>query len=132
MITTYYDSQENILFAIYKGIITSEDVIENLKSLLTNADTSKDLIYFEDMTEATFSFKPTEMRKIAKVLSDNISAYRRVTVAILHSKPRETAYSFLALQLIHDRNFNVKIFTTREAAMNWLSAESARLKCISN
>lgn len=120
MIITTFDASNNILHSKFSGNISFTELIEYFHQLGRNNIFPSSLYYFEDHTEAEYSFKASEVKKLARVLNICITRFEYIRVAIVQSKPKETAFSIMAIQNIKHNKVYALVFSTHEAAMEWL------------
>lgn len=120
MITTTFDSEIDITTTTYQGQIDALELINYISKITLNTDELSKVLYFEDQTNAEFTFSPTEIRQIVHALLVKISSITAIRVAILNTHPRETALSLIAIRLLQAKNIHAKVFSTREAALDWL------------
>lgn len=123
MIRTTYDSANCILHSEFSGPITLNELMDYFYELATNSNLPDSFYYFEDHTEADFVFKAKDLKKVTRLVNTCIKRFKYIKVAIVLSKPKETAYSILALQHIKFPALNALVFSTREAATEWLMSE---------
>lgn len=125
MILTTYDSKNQIISSKYSGNISLDEISDHFHQLGRTINLPDYLYYYEDHTEAKYTFKAGDVKKIVRLLNICIKRFECIKVAIIQSKPRETAYSILALQYLDFTNINASVFSTTEAANNWLKTELA-------
>ena len=124
MIQTTYCSETRIISTNYIGKIDAKEIIEYIGNLEITNESYKDLLYFEDQTEAEFIFSPIEIKQIVHALYAKIKDIPSIRVAVLNSRPKETAFSIIAIRLLKAENLHAKVFSTQQAALDWLEMRS--------
>lgn len=127
MIVTNYDPITKTLNTIFSGAISIQDLTEYFLELGLDQSLPDKLRYFEDHTNAEYTFKPNEIKQLATAIGACFNKFKFIKVAILHSKPKETAYSILAMQQINSPSVKTKVFSTKQAATDWLISEDLPL-----
>ena len=120
MIQTNYNSESKIISTNYIGKIDANEIIEYFGDLNIEGDFKKDLLYIDDHTQAEFDFKALDIKQIVHALYDKIIKLNSIRVAVVNTKPKETAYSLIAIRLLRAKNMHAKAFCTKEAAQDWL------------
>ncbi|QQS51747.1 MAG: hypothetical protein IPM71_03205 [Bacteroidota bacterium] len=120
MINTTFDHKLGIIQTTYSGKITAEEIIRYVFNLRIPQKQEKEILYFEDHTEAEFIFSPAEIKQIVHTLYAKIRNSHGIRVAVLNTRPRETAFSIIAIRLLRADNLYAKVFCTRQAALDWL------------
>jgi len=109
-----------IILTTYSGKITAEEIIRYIFHLKLPQKQHKEILYFEDHTEAEFIFNSTEIKQIVHTLYAKIKDNHGIRVAVLNTRPRETAFSIIAIRLLRADNLFARVFCTRQAALDWL------------
>jgi hypothetical protein len=120
MIHTTYHSDTKILSTHYIGKIDATEILEYIKDLNILDINSDKLLYYEDQTQAEFTFKASEIKQIVHALYSKIKGLPSIRVAVVNLHPKETAFSLIAIKLLKAKNMNAKVFCTKEAALDWL------------
>ncbi|MCF6366484.1 MAG: hypothetical protein L3J35_09825 [Bacteroidales bacterium] len=124
MIKSTFNSKSSIL----ETIISDEVTIDEIKKYIISIAEYKNLPnILKIMTDASLgklpeNIKPEEIHKIVKV--NNLPLLKRDLIchALVVSSPKETAFGHLYKDLSRRDNYYFNIFSTKEAAINWLNS----------
>ena len=120
MIKYSFNKDIQVLEVIYHGEIRVEDIISHAQFVSENKELPRKLNILTDSRNAQYSFSLNEGKKLIKLLKQSLRNYEFIKDAFLHSSPRETAFSTLLEIEQQYTNYAHKIFSTREAALEWL------------
>lgn len=120
MINTIYDPELRVISTNYIGKIDAKEIIDYIDNLDLDKKVYENLLYFEDQSKAEFIFNPSEIRKLIHALFTKVSRLSAIRVAIFNLQPKETAFSLIAIRLLRAKKVHAKVFSTKEAAMDWL------------
>lgn len=132
MIHTIYDPELRVISTYYSGKIDAKEIIEYIDKLEVDKKVYENLLYFEDQSKAEFIFNPSEIRKLIHALFTKASSLSAIRVAILNLRPKETAFSLIAIRLLKGKKVNAKVFSTKEAALDWLLLKKPVKKILSD
>lgn len=121
-ITYKYNETDKILYINYSGDITVDELIDYITNVGSNKVYPRVLKILEDRRDGHFKFSIRENIKISKHAIQFAKEYRKVYLAALNDKPKETAYT-IDYQILLGKLSNketIKTFSTFEAAQNWL------------
>jgi hypothetical protein len=117
---TYNVREDGIFFVKFIGPVTFQDVREYLEKFGKITNLPKDIKLLYDFQEGEIDFIEEDLINIAKLADKATENYNSVRTAFLTSQPDTTAFSFLFSQLKQKPNNKRHVFSTYEAAMNWL------------
>jgi hypothetical protein len=120
MVETSYDEKNGILTVRSFGTISLEDMLKAMEFLANNDSLARNIKILEDATRAKVSFSVSSIQTITDNLSKVMKKYISVRHAVIHSDPINTAYTFLADDILKGTNYWLKVFSTSAAAREWL------------
>lgn len=121
MFTIDYNYLDFIIRIELKGNIQIEEINEMAKTLKEN--TQRDVYYFlSDARNATYSFGVDDIQNLEKMLYQYINPQITKYEALIINKPLDVAKSTLFNKERAGHNFKSKIFSTEEAAIEWLKS----------
>jgi len=120
MIKIEFNAELDILEVSFKGDIRLNDMLEYGEMIKKNVTLPRNLKILTDATKANYQFSPTEIREMMKALKEQIKPYLSVKTAVIQNKPVETALSMLVDDTDRIIGYDHKVFSSREAALNWL------------
>lgn len=120
MITFHFNSEINILEVSYQGKISMEELFEYGRKIRNNKTYPRDLKIFTDATKADYAIKEKDIHTLLRSIEKDVNDYYKVKSAMLHSSPKETAISMILEFEEKIPKYSHRIFSTREAALQWL------------
>jgi hypothetical protein len=120
MIKYTFNEDLQILEVKYEGDIKTEDIINHGQFISKNNTLPRKLKILTDSRNVNYNISPDAIPELTKELKQNLTKYEFIMDAFLHSKPKETAYSILLEVEQKYNNYSHKVFTTKEAAIDWL------------
>ena len=123
MINIHFNSETNILEVTYLGKISIEQLLEYGSEIRNNKTYPRNLKVFTDATKADYTIEEKNIPGLLENLEKDVENYHTVKSAMLHSSPKETAISMILEFEEKIPNYTHRIFSTREAAMQWLLEE---------
>ena len=122
MITIDFDTDSKILLNTLSGTIDISDVLNMYHQIEYHGSLPANLKIIIDSQEARYSFTEKDLQKIANAIKHLLTKFNSIQEAIVQSTPYETAMAVLYEQMVHFDNFRFKVFSTREAAIQWLKS----------
>jgi hypothetical protein len=120
MITSKFNTEKGILEVYYTGDIQFRDLIEFGNRIYTDTTLPRKLRMLTDVTHANYKIKINEFPGIIENLKMHLTAFEYIRAAFIQAKPKETAYSMLLTSQNPVKNYYHQVFSTREAALEWL------------
>ena len=120
MIRFKYNQELEMLEVTYSGNITLQELIGFGEQVYSDSSLPRNLKILTDVTNANYEISPDEFSELKRNLERHISAFDSVKAAYVHSKPKETAYSYIISQENSIPNYKRGVFSTIPAARNWL------------
>lgn len=123
MIDSTFNTESRLLETRFHGPITKEEVLEYVNSLRDAKDYPDNLKIITDATEANLEFSREELGEILTIVNDHPGLYDSIKDAMIMTSPKMTAFSMIVEMFTKNSPYHVKIFSTREAALEWLSSQ---------
>jgi len=121
MIDYWFNNELQILEVTYSGDIYADDLIRYGEEIASNQELPKDVLrILTDVTAARYQIYPHENEKLREALKRHTARFYMVRAAFLQTRPRETALSLLFSQNTGNPRYIHKVFSERDAALNWL------------
>ena len=121
MINSQLNRETGIYETFFGGQVSFEEIISYISKLKNAKDYPPKLLILTDAIDSTFELSNTEYRQIAELVRRYAAKFELLKDAIILNDPRATAYSLLIRnESITIPNFRFEIFSTREAAIEWL------------
>jgi len=122
MISSIYDKKKGILITKKHGIITLNDIIEDIILVGQNTDLPENLKILTDVTEAEYRFRESEIPILVKYVKETLRKFESVKEALIQNDPYVTALSMIyQFNLKEFKNFKYKVFSSSEFAYRWLN-----------
>ena len=122
MITVKFNLIKGILETTFSGKMTVDQIIDYINAAKENTSFPRFLKILTDATEAEMTFQGDELMKIVKANNQSLEHYEAIIDAIIINTPRETALSLLYEELSKASKYRFRVFSTREAAIDWLES----------
>jgi len=121
MINLHYNKENRILFADYIGVIDIKDILKFYDKLSDYRDLSPTLLILQTETEASFINSEEIISAALEKIKLLLNQFEYIKVAVVQTERIKTAYSLIFENEARSlKNYYIKIFTTREAALWWL------------
>lgn len=120
MITSEFNKESGILEVHYSGNISVSDLIEFGNTVYADQNLPRKLLILTDVKKANYLFRVEDFEEIINNLKKHLSVFDYIKVALVQSKPKETAFSMLLSEKNPLNNYIRKVFSTRDAAISWL------------
>ena len=120
-IQTSYDYAAKITFTTMTGEISSTVLRSELSLIWSSSDYNTDFSVLVDIRQASFVLDTNDIPSILEIFSAMPGNKKSRKFALLTATPQQVAFSTMFRQNIKTKYpFNVEIFSTYEAALNWL------------
>lgn len=119
---TYSVDEEGIFNVVFSGPVSFLDIknyLEEFKAIDTLPPKIR-LLY--DMQEGEINLAEEDLANIARLADEATVKYSSVRTAFLVSKPDVTAFTYIFSQFKKNTQSIRRVFSTRDAALNWLNA----------
>jgi len=122
MINYDYNKIHDILYVQYSGEITIEELLNYISEVGNDNTYPRILKILEDRRNGSFPFSIRANIKISKHALKFAKKYKKVYMAALNDKPKETAYTIDYQRLLSKftSTQTTRTFSTFEAAQQWL------------
>jgi len=122
MITSRIDYDTGILYVDFKGEITLEDLLEHVTIKERRSHYPKKLKILTNATTAEFFLQPRDLVAVKEEMSRTLKKYKVIYDAFVVNHTKSTALSVFYMELATLDNYHFKVFSTKEAAENWLKS----------
>jgi hypothetical protein len=118
----FIDDENKIIHYHHKGILQVEEIRDAWKQLLLMEEfTANGYNLLSDYSEADFEFSMDKLESILELLYSFKDTLNDQKEAIVVNKPISTAMSYIfEAEIFKFLNFQVKTFTTKKNALEWL------------
>lgn len=120
MITLNFDEKNGILESVWTGDIYLNEIIDYIDSVRLDKNLPRRLKILSDSRKANLMVQPKDLSVIVEANLKSLACYDVIIDAMIPSNPRDTAMSILYLELSATEKYFFKIFSSSEAALNWL------------
>ncbi|NPA45570.1 MAG: hypothetical protein GXO49_08550 [Chlorobi bacterium] len=123
MISYKFNNKTGIVEVVIKGENKISDFIEYLISLCKDEGLPDILKIYSNGTNGYFAkgVKPDDMYKIYDTTKELLKKHKKVYTAFVISTSLETAMAELYKEFSDAENYMFEIFSTKEAAIDWLN-----------
>ena len=115
-----FSEEVGLLHIQYVGNLTADNIIASMKDAKQNYKLPGNLLVISDFRKAETKLKIKELPKLVKPTLEVIRNHKSVYNALIFDRPYGTALLILFMDLIKKSNTEYKVFTTIEAAQEWL------------
>ena len=123
MIISKFNNKTGLLETKFEGEVTINEIVDYLHSIQENKTYPRVLKIITDATNADMNFTPGDIRIMIEKKFKTSSKYEFIVIAMIVSKPKETAFSILYHELTKAKikNHRCEIFSTKDAALHFLN-----------
>jgi hypothetical protein len=115
------DESNGILLVRTTGSIDIKEMFEGVDYLDKSVSLPRNLKILENAEGASVTFKIEDIPTIIGKLEKILDIYGYIRHAVIHTDPTSTAYTVIAKGMIRRPNYSLEVFSTKDAALNWLS-----------
>lgn len=113
--------QDGFLDVLYEGKLTIQEIINHGTAIANNSELPGKLRILTDGRKASYQFMPDDMeQKMIGMLKMHLNHFEIIKNAFIYTTPIETAMSFILEEQIPAERYLHRIFSSRQAALNWL------------
>ena len=121
MIKTYFNETEELLSLYIDEESTLEDLAEVSNNFQINDKISGTLRILEFLNTRFAKFSVNDLQMLLKAfLRANSAKISNIRHAVITNDPSVVAYLMLLQEKINDVKYSIQIFSTEEAAQDWL------------
>ncbi|HCE53905.1 MAG: hypothetical protein APF83_03315 [Lutibacter sp. BRH_c52] len=121
MVSAKFNHRTAILESKFEGELTLKELIACSITIKENASYPRFLKKLIDSKKAFVNFSSNELSLLADEHDKIVEKYDYIVTAIILDTPRETAFAMIYQNLIKNNKSKFQLFSTREAAVRWLS-----------
>jgi len=115
-----YTFSQDILTITFCDVINLDGIKNYLKEFDSLEYLPEKLLLLYDLSNADLQIAPGEIKEISEIANISTQAYTSTKTAFLVNDPKITAYTTLFSNFVSNSKTQRKIFSTKEAALNWL------------
>ncbi|MDP3443153.1 MAG: hypothetical protein Q8T08_09880 [Ignavibacteria bacterium] len=117
------DSKGSYFYRRSKPVVTLNDMIETIEYFENGLNLPQNIRILEDTRDVSLKFSIQEIPAIIKKASKVAEKYQLVKHAIIYNSPVYTAYGLLAENLLSNKSYFIKAFSSEKAARDWLEID---------
>jgi len=124
MIQTSLEKDTGIVWSVVKGEVTIDTLVQKMLAIrIAAGESASELRVMNIFENITTTLGAQEIIDFFEIVKSNSKGIQSIKAAFVASTPRETALSMLYADTANKSHlFNVKVFSTNEAALHWLQA----------
>jgi hypothetical protein len=122
MVTSEFNHKTGILESKFIGEVYLKEIIDYIISTKENNSYPRILKIITDASNANFNFEIDDLGKIITENDKSLEKYNHIIDAIIVTDPKNTAISILYQKLEINDKYTFDIFSTKNAASNWLES----------
>ena len=125
MVDIKFNSKYQIFYVTFSNVIDLDDIKYYLKKIegFNKSHDFLDLIH--DMRKADYSLEIDDIEKVFTISEKVASQFSTVRVGSIHHNAHSTAISTLIRERIDIENIEYRVYSTLEAAFEWLKVKKA-------
>ena len=121
MSNSYFNEKENILYVKNQAEVTIDNMVLALNNIIENKDFPRRLKILEDAIDVKAGFNFNDLEKLKPGIEKFKKAYDQIVHAVVQNNPINVAYSkYMEIYLKDDTKYHFKVFSTVEAALEWI------------
>lgn len=120
MVKSTFNQQTNILESQFKGDVYLNEILDYIKATKANATYPRKLKILTDAQHAIFKFNANDLKAIVSENNQSLERYHAIIDAIIIDSPQTAALTILYQELAKNDKYYFNVFSTQEAALNWL------------
>lgn len=117
-----WDEELQVLRVITTGSVTKETISEYYQVIMDNDSLPRDLKILVNPSKGEYSGSIKEVPTLISSLKKAMKLFDSIQEAIVVTTPYNTVVATLFSRAIRIPNYSFKIFSTEEAAVDWLSS----------
>ena len=121
MVKSEFNNKTGILESKFEGELKIQDALDYIKATKNNKTYPRDLKILTDTRQSDFNVSILDLQTITIENEKTLENYNSITEAIIVTDPNSTATSMFYKGLIRSKNFKFNLFSTKEAALEWLN-----------
>lgn len=121
MISATFNNHLNILETQFKNDVYLNDVLNYITATIENTTYPRILKILTNAKQVKFKFTVNDLKAISNESSKSLKHYDIIADAIVVNSPEAAAITTLYQALSKNESYHFEVFSTKEAALNWLS-----------
>ncbi len=121
MIEAMVDKDGLILYVKSQTVVKLENMLNGLEYLHNDATLPRDLRILEDATKVEVNFNISDIDILLEKMHEVAQEYNSILHAVIHDSPKNTAFAMIIEQNKVIDNYLLKVFSTEQGALQWLS-----------
>jgi len=122
MLKKLFDKSGLLLFVKNNSDVKLEDLLNSSDYLINDKTLPRDLRIIEDARSSKVKFSFTDLNILIEKTHEVSIQYTRIRHAVIHDSPKNTALALLFQRKNTSKNYYLGVFSTEEAALNWLAS----------
>ena len=120
MVKTTFNQQTNILESQFKGDVFLNEILDYIQATKENTTYPRKLKILTDAQHAAFKFNVNDLKSVVTENNKSLNNYQAIIDAIIIDSPETAALTVLYQELARNEKYHFNVFSTQEAAVNWL------------
>ena len=120
MVFSDFDHKKQILISRFEGDVNLKEITDYIDAARLNKEHPRKLRIITDSRKSNMLLKPEDLPAIVKANNLSLKEYTYIIDAIILENPHDIAMSYLYKELSKTDNYYFKLFSTYDAAVNWL------------
>ncbi len=117
------DKENKLICETWSEFVTIEEFIQLKKQEFSDPEFNPSYNVLTDLTVTKLSFDENLISEIVKYMQSNPAEIKNRKSAIVADKPQLVAGGFVFSDTSENLPINIKLFTTKEAALSWLKVK---------
>lgn len=120
MISNIFNTDKGYLESIWEGEVSLDQIVHYIRETKENKDYPRKLKILSFAHKSTLLLEPDDLRVIAKENERSVAQYDSIVDAFIANEAQIAALSMLYEKFSRIQGYKFKVFSTPEAAMEWL------------
>lgn len=120
MVFSDFDHKKQILVTRFEGDVNLKEILDYIVSTRLNKKLPKKLRIITDSHKSNNLLIEEDLSVILEENKQSLKEFTYIIDAIILKDPLDTAMAYLYKELIKEDNYYFKLFSTYEAAENWV------------
>ena len=116
------NTEGSLLQTKQEGKVYLEDMLKGLQLIKASTQLPRNLKILEDSRQAQVMFSVKDLEFLLDNLDEAAANYESIKHAVLLTNPLSTVFAMLINSKKYTNHYELKVFTTREAAISWLNS----------
>jgi hypothetical protein len=118
-----FNPEDGILYTRPNPVVAIDDMRNGIQMLVASTSLPRDLKILEDARESTITFQASDLPALSRQLERILGLYSSVRHAVVLSNPLNTALAMLIGSKANNDKYQLRVFSTPDAARSWLLSE---------